>query len=144
MDAFPGLPLLRHKASFLPSVPQLPRGAQGAWLGVEGGPMGCDIPMLSPRCWDRAMRGGPGSRGPQITAALGPSLKVGTVGIIPLAFSLTTDLQTGEAKEETEARGHESIKREGEHGWEGSVTQTAVTAFCKEMGNRPGEGKGPT
>lgn len=36
MDAFPGLPLLRHKASFLSSVPQLPRGARGAWLGVEG------------------------------------------------------------------------------------------------------------
>lgn len=72
MDAFPGLPLLRHKASFLSSVPQLPRGARGAWLGVEGGLMGCNIPMLSPRCWVRAMRGGPDSQGPQITPVLGP------------------------------------------------------------------------
>lgn len=36
LDAFPGHPLLRHKASFLPPVPQLPRGAWGAWLEVEG------------------------------------------------------------------------------------------------------------
>lgn len=49
LDAFPGHPLLRHKASFLPSVPQLPRGAWGAWLGVKGGLIGRDIPMPSPR-----------------------------------------------------------------------------------------------
>lgn len=49
LDAFPGQPLLRHKASFLPSVPQLPRGAWGAWLGVKGGLIGRDIPMPFPR-----------------------------------------------------------------------------------------------
>lgn len=48
LDAFPGLPLPRHKASFLPLIPWLPRGARGAGLGVEGGLMGCDVPMLSP------------------------------------------------------------------------------------------------
>lgn len=47
LDAFPGLPLPRHKASFLLLVPWLPRGAWGAGLGVEGGLMGRDIPMLS-------------------------------------------------------------------------------------------------
>ena len=48
LDAFPGLPLPRHKASFLLLVPRLPRGAWGAGLGVEGGQMGRDIHMLSP------------------------------------------------------------------------------------------------
>lgn len=48
LDAFPGLPLPRHKASFLPLVPWLPRGAWGAGLGVEGGLMQRDIPLLSP------------------------------------------------------------------------------------------------
>ena len=45
LDAVPGLPLPRHKASFLPLVPRLPRGAWGA--GLEGGDRH-DIPMLSP------------------------------------------------------------------------------------------------
>lgn len=45
MDAFPGLPLPRHKASFLPLVSQLPRGAWGTGIGVEGGLMGSNIPI---------------------------------------------------------------------------------------------------
>lgn len=47
LDTFPGLPLPRHKASFLPLVPLLPKGPWGTGLGVEGGLMGRDIPMLS-------------------------------------------------------------------------------------------------
>lgn len=46
MDAFPGFPLPRHKASFLTLIPRLPRGAWGAGLGVERGLMG----MTSPCC----------------------------------------------------------------------------------------------
>ena len=42
MDAVPGLPLPRLKASFLPLVPRLPRGAWGA--GLEGGVMGATSP----------------------------------------------------------------------------------------------------
>lgn len=99
LDAFPGLPLLRHKASFLPSVPQLPRGARGAWLGVEGGLTGCNIPMLSPGCWVRAMRRVPDSQGPRVTPVVIPTLLKGGNSGAPrawpvLVFTLRTDLQT--------------------------------------------------
>lgn len=57
LDAFLGFPLPRHKASFLPVVPRLPRGAWGARLGAGGGLMGCDILGLSPMMLGQGHRG---------------------------------------------------------------------------------------
>lgn len=72
LDAFPGLPFPRHKASFLPLVPRLPRGAWGAGLGVEGGLMGRDILMLSPTMLGWGHKGKSWQGGLRIPPARGP------------------------------------------------------------------------
>lgn len=100
LDAVPGLPLPRHKASFLPLVPRLPRGAWGA--GLEGGDRH-DIPTLSPaRPSEEGLghKGSPGSPEPQIPLVrVPPPLNAGVSSLGPPS-ELACEQGRGEGKRE--------------------------------------------
>lgn len=72
LGCLPGPPPPQAQSLFSAFSPSAAKGCPGRLAGSGGRADGCNIPMLSPRCWDRAMRGGPDSQGPQTTLVLGP------------------------------------------------------------------------